>query len=438
MRSVVRYIFLGCVVFGAGGVEAQDTVSLGSLQEAVSMAQQHNPTQAVYLQQVRQGKYNYKATVGNLLPNVAVAASGTDNLYLAVTPVPGNLFGQPGKTIYAQFGKKYVYNTGLTVSENLFNWQAVLATKIATSDLHLTESRQSAYEQSLREQVARTYFSVLIARVSLGINTADSAAGDSLVGLSRQRLQQGTTDAISLNQALINYNSVLQNKAQSQQLYDQGVENLKILLGTKPEVELVFREALAPAALIAAAPVQLGADRGLEPWRQQVDIAELQRRSQKAAAYPSLSASAFLGYQQFRDNLGLSFGDGAWAANRNIGLNLTIPLFTGLSNTYKYKAAVTQKTITQMQLKSAMDQSRINDRLLVKNHGDYLNMARASADNFSLYAANLRLDQQKYEEGVITMDVYQRAFQDYLTAENAYMNNLSQLLSVKATILSRQ
>jgi outer membrane protein len=91
-----------------------------------------------------------------------------------------------------------------------------------------------------------------------------------------------------------------------------------------------------------------------------------------------------------------------------------------------------------MQWQSATDQSQINDRLLFKNHGDYLIMVRASADNFGLYAANLRLDKQKYEEGVITMDVYQRAFQDYLTAENTYMNNLSQLLSVKATILSRQ
>jgi outer membrane protein len=444
MRSFVNLFFLVCVCFGVGRLGAQpvsavqDTVTLGSLSAAVSMALQHNPTQAVYLKQVRQGKYNYKASVGNLLPNASAGFAGTDNLYLAVTPLPGNLFGQPGKTIYAQFGKKYVYNTGLTVSESLFNWQTILATRIATNNLRLTESQLAGYEQSLREQVARTYFSVLIARVSLGILQSDSAAGDSLVTLSKQRLQQGMTDAISVNQAIINLNSILQNKAQSRQLYDQGLENLKILLGTKPATELVFREVFQPEALIQPGPVQLGPDRSLDTWRRQIDIAELQRQSQKAAAYPSLTASAYLGYQQYRDNFGVSFGDGAWPASRNIGLSLTVPLFTGLNNTYKYKAAVIQKTIAQMQWQSATDQSQINDRLLFKNHGDYLIMVRASADNFGLYAANLRLDKQKYEEGVITMDVYQRAFQDYLTAENTYMNNLSQLLSVKATILSRQ
>ncbi len=436
MRLVILYSFFVCLLHGS--VAAQDTVKLGSVQEAVSLALRQNPTAAVYQQQVRQGRYNYKAAIGSLLPSASASFSGIDNINIAVTPIPGELFGQPGKTIYAQFGKKYVYNTGLTASENLFNWQTFLSTKIAKGNLHLTEAQQSGYEQSLREQVGRDYFSALIARVSLGILATDSAAGDSLVVLAQQRLKEGTSDAISVNQAIINLNSILHNKAQSRQLYDQGVENLKILLGTKPGTELLFREELRPETLTAEQQVELGPDKSLDTWRQQIRMAELQRQSQKAAAYPTLSFSAYLGYQQFRNNFGLSFTDGAWTASRNIGLYLTIPLFTGLSNTFRYKAAMTQKTIAQLQWKSALDQSQINDRLLVRNQKDYLVMALASADNFGLYAANLHLDQQKYAEGVITMDVYQRAFQDYLTAENTYMNDLSQLLSVKATILSRQ
>jgi thiaminase len=36
------------------------------------------------------------------------------------------------------------------------------------------------------------------------------------------------------------------------------------------------------------------------------------------------------------------------------------------------------------------------------------------------------------------MDTYFKAFQDYLTAENNYLNNFSQLLSTRSTLLSRQ
>jgi outer membrane protein TolC len=439
---VLLFFTLFITAKGLGEVEAQvkpDTVTIGSLQQAVSIALKNNPTQAVYLQQIRQAQYNYKATKGVFYPNASAAFNGTDNLHLAITPIPGELLGgAPGTTYYAQFGKKYVYNTGVTLTQNIFDWQAVLETKIADNNLRLTESQQVSYVQSMKEQVARTYFSVLIAKTSLKIIATDQLVADSLVTLARQRLQEGTGDALSVNQAVINENNVLQNKAQSQQLYDQGLENLKILLGTDPTKEIIFSAGGPTDSLIQTGLVPLGTDKNLDVYRQQVAVAELQSQAQRSAAYPSLSASAYLGSQQFRNDFGMSFDNGAWTGYRYIGLNLSIPLFTGLSNTYKYKSAETQKSITQLQYDNATQQSEINDRLLIKNHNDYLDMVKASSDNFELYGVNLQLNKQKYQEGILTMDIYLKAFQDYLTAENTWLNNLSQLLSVKATLFSRQ
>jgi len=437
MKSMI-ILSIGICLAGGRAAAQQRSDTLGSLQEVLSLAVKHNPTQAVYLQQIRQARYNYKSTKGAFYPNASAAFSGTDNLHLATTPVPGELVGAPGTTYYAQFGKKYVYNAGVTLTQNIFDWQSVLTTKIAAGNALLTESQQAYYVQSLKEQVARTYFSILIANASLSIIAADQLAGDSLVLLARQRLQEGTTDRLSVNLALINANNVEQNKAQSQQLYDQGLENLKILLGVNPTKELVFSEAIRPDSLAGDGFNQIGADKNLEVYREQVAIADLQRQSQRSVAYPSLSASAYIGVQQFRNDFGLSFDNNAWSGYRYIGLNVNIPLFTGFTNTYKYKSAVTQKEIAQLQYDNAAKQSEINDRLLFKNQADYENMVRASAQNFSLYAANLQLNKQKYGEGVITMDIYQKAFQDYLTAENNYLTTLSQLFSVRATILSRQ
>src|ERR1700761_8186228 len=115
----------------------------------------------------------------------------------------------------------------------------------------------------------------------------------------------------------------------------------------------------------------LGADKNLVVYRQQQDIAGLQSRSQRSQAYPKITATGFLGDQQFRDDFSLAFGNNAWSAYNYVALNITIPLFTGLTNTYKYRSALVQKDIADLQLKSAADQSAINDRLLLKNHADY-------------------------------------------------------------------
>jgi len=415
-----------------------DTLRFNSLSEIINTAIAKNPTQAVYQLQIKQARFNYKASKGFIYPSASAAFNGTDNLHLAVTPIPGILIGQPGTTFYAQFGKKYSYNTGVTLGQDLIDWQSIFQSEVAKGNVKLNELQQDSYVQNLKEQVAKLYFTVLVAKASLRISSQDSVYADSLLILSKQRLAQGVTDAIAVNQAEINYNNVLQSKALSKQLYDQGIENLKILLGAKPAQELNLQENVQLNNFSAGEAAKIGADRNLDVYQQQVSIADIQRKSQRSVAYPKLSATAFFGAQEFRDNFGFSLDNSSLIGYRYIGLNLSVPIFTGFANSNKYQSAVVQKQIAEAQYNNALQQSQINDRLLVKNFADYSAAVNASNRSFVLYGRNLKLNQQKYQEGILNMDAYLRVFQDYLNAENAYLNNLSQLLSTRATILSRQ
>jgi len=436
MRKLVAILSIVSLPFLA--VAQGDTLRFNSLPEVISTAIAKNPTQAVYQLQIKQAQFNYKASKGFIYPSASAAFNGTDNLHLAVTPIPGILIGQPGTTFYAQFGKKYSYNTGVTLGQDLIDWQSTFQSEVAKGNVKLNELQQDSYVQNLKEQVAKLYFTILVAKASLSISSRDSVYADSLHILSKQRLAQGVTDAIAVNQAEINYNNVLQSKALSKQLYDQGIENLKILLGAKPAQELSLQENVQLNNFSAGEAAKIGADRNLDVYQQQVSIADIQRKSQRSVAYPKLSATAFFGAQEFRDNFGFSLDNSSLIGYRYIGLNLSVPIFTGFANSNKYQSAVIQKQIAQVQYNNALQQSQINDRLLVKNFADYSAAVNASNRSFVLYGSNLKLNQQKYQEGILNMDAYLKVFQDYLNAENAYLNNLSQLLSTRATILSRQ
>lgn len=439
----MRVLVILLLIFSFSGTsilaqDKADTLRLNSLNEVINLAIKNNPTQAIYQQQINQARFNYKASKGFIYPSASGSFNGTDNIHLAVTPIPGELIHEPGTTYYAQFGKQYTYNTGITLGQDIVDWQSIFQAEIANNNIRLNQIQQDSYVQGLRDQVGKLYYSTLIARASLQIINNDHLLADSIVNLTKQRFVEGTTDAIAVNQAIINANNVLQNQAQSQQLYDQGIENLKILLGEKAANDPVLTESLNLNELIAINSIALNNDKNLDVYKQEVDIAQLQSKSQRSVAYPKLSASMYLGAQQFRDDFGISLSSDSWNPYRYIGLNLSVPLFTGLTNSNKYKSALVQQNIAQLQYNSAKQQSEINDRLLIKNNNDYLNQAKASASNFKLYQSNLQLTKQKYLEGIINMDVYLKAFQDYLTAENLYLTNLSQLLSTRATILSRQ
>jgi outer membrane protein len=432
-----RTLFLCLEVFCVSAVHAQ--IVFHSLPEVWNAALKNNPTQRVYRLKTAQLTDEYRAAQSYLLPQVAGNFSGTDNLKLSVTPIPGELFNQPGKTLYPTFGKHYVYNAGLGATENVFNWQYVFQSNIAHENITLNSLQQAAYEQNLKTSTAQYYFSGLIAASSLHISARDFQLADSILATIRDRYTQGLVDLSAVHSAEINVNNVQENIFQSRQLLDQAILNLKFLTGCTAQQSLSLDEYLAADSIATdpSAALSPGPDKNLDVYAANSRLAGLQGKFQKAAFYPTLSVSAFAGSQQFRDNFGLTFGDGAWNDYRYLQLNLNVPLFTGFYNRNKYRSAQALARIDAQQYRDAVEQSKINDSLLVSTYDNYRLLVATSGRNLLLYRANVDLSRQKFEEGLISIDSFQKNFEDYLHAENTHLNNLSLLFSGMASIISR-
>lgn len=414
-----------------------DSIVFHSVAEVWTAALRDNPTQRIYRLKNGQLTDEYKAAQSYLLPQAGLGFTGQDNLKLNVTPLPGELFGQPGKTLYPTFGKRYVYNTGLSVTENVFNWQAVFQSNIAKENITLNTLQQAAYEQALRTAAAQYYYSGLIAASSLQISGRDLQLADSILSTVTGRYNQGLVDLSAVHSAEINVNNVRQNIYQSRQLYDQALQNLRLLTGCKSHQTVTLNEHLAIDSLDTPDNAKPGRDKNLDVYAANTHLAELQGKYQKAAYYPTLSVNGFIGSQQFRDNFGLSFDNGAWNDYRYLGLNLNVPVFTGFYNRNKYRSAGVQTRINAQQYQDAVEQGMISDSLLVTTYDNYRVIVEASGRNLLLYRANLLLSRQKYEEGLISIDVWQKTFEDYLRAENTHLNNLSSLFSAFSSIISR-
>ena len=414
-----------------------DTIQVTNIESLWSMAIENNPTQKVYQLKKIQAGYDNTASDGFRYPQAGFSYNGQDNLKLSTTPIPGALVGQPGKTIFLQFGKQYTHNSGLTVSYNLFDWQLVLQSKIAKENISLIGLQQNAFIQTLKTQLGQSYFALLIADASLQISKKDLILADSVMQITNQRFQQGVTDASSVNQAAINYNNVKQNTFQSTELYKQALANIKILTGYPVETGFSFKESISLDSLTEMKYTQIGEDKNLLVYPYNIKLAGLQKDLQQAAYYPKVGLTGYLGYQQFRDDFGMSFGNGAWKDYQYVGVNFSWNLFTGFTNNNKLKSVSVTGKIAQKQYESALTENKINDAALLDSYTDYWNITNTAKKTYFLYGRNAELSLQKYKEGLISMDAYLKTFEDYLHAENAYLNNLSTLLSVQATILAR-
>ena len=418
--------------------QKNDTIKIINLVKLWELAIEKNSNQKVYNLKNEQSIYDYKATNGILYPQVGFSFGGQDNLQLATTPVPGEVLGQPNNTLYLQFGNKFTYNTGITISKNIFDWQKIMQAKITNENISLAKAQQDAYIQNLKTQVAQSYYSFLIANESLDISNTDLLLADSIVQIIKQRFQQGLVDATAVNSASINYNIVQQNIFQTTEFRKQAITNIKILSGFTNDDNLGVVESNSFNSFSDRINIEIGTDKNLQVYPHNILISEYQRKEQKYVLLPKFSVLGYFGVQQFRDDFSMSFTKGAWTNYQYIGLNMSWPIFSGFTNSNKLKSVTVQKKIVEEQYKSATDQSKINDSALRDSYINYWNITHTSKKTFQLYAVNLELTRQKLKEGLISIDNYFKTFEDYLHAENTYLTNLSNLLSVQASILSRK
>jgi outer membrane protein len=415
-----------------------DTFRIDNLDILWKLAIENNSSQKVYQLKIQQTQVDYNASRAYLLPQISASFSGQDNTKLATTPVPGELLGQPNTTQYLQFGKQFVYNTGVSISKSLFDWQAKAQSNIAKENIALNTAQKLANEQNLKTHIAQSYFTLLITKKAIEISESDFKIADNILLITMQKFQQGLTDAIAVNQAKMNNNNILISISQSKELYKNALASIKILSGMSEHTYVDLKPIDKIESLYKAYVTTVNQDKNVLVYSHNVEIQKWQHKFSKAAILPKFSINSYYGYQQFRDNFRLDFKSNSWKDYRYVSINMSVPIFTGFSNRNKLKSNNIQTEIVKLQNNAAIEQSNINNKSLQETIDNYLSITNISKNNFELYGKNLELNLQKFKEGIISLDIYLKAFEDYIRSENTYLNNLSTLLYNQAIVISRK
>ncbi len=434
----MKFIWIWTFLIGFGTtLYAQEEISLNSVEEAFKLARANNPDLEIFQLQVEQARIEMKAARLHRLPTISASFSGQNNRSLATTPLPGEIFGQPGEVVNAQFGQPYNYNAGITVSKSVFDVGNKVQAKMAATEHDLQIGQQSAYEQQLAYQTSFYYYALLVANRSVTLNRQDVSLTDSILTISRQRREEGLINESSYLQAQILANNTRENLSQSVALQAEYEIQLKLLLDLPQGAVLRLGEKL-DVRDIHALNIELGQDRELEISKTEVELSALRVKHQKSAFLPKLSLESYFGQQQFREDFGLSVSAGDWSAYSYLGISLYVPLFTGFSNKNNLKSAQIAHQIATKRLASNELASSHQDKTLLQNFISSRDRVDYTKENLELYHKATRLSLQKYEEGLIGLDEHLSNFEDMLKAEQHYLNALTTLYNYYAIIISRQ
>lgn len=418
------------IVLAVGtGLQAQE-VRIDSHQEAFALALEQNLDIQNFMLNEQHTELEYKQNRNHRLPTISGTFSGQKNLELATTPLPAEIFGgQPGTTINTQFGQEYTFNAGISISKQFFDKKERLKTRISKLNVDRSKVEQALFEELLYEQVFLYYHTALIATKAIELGELDLETASQISQLTEEKYEQGLLDASAQINTAINKNRIAQGLNANKQLKAQCIIELKKLLGLNASQTLVLTKQIDYQLPEPLLDQRLEPDQSLAVSQLEADQAELQVGLNKAALLPTLTLSSYYGKQQFRDDFGLGFSSEDWSPYSYLSLNLNVPIFSGFKHKQKIKQSRISQKISLNDQQKKRQESRLNDELLISNYNLSLRDAALSLETFELYKKNLNLSEQRFEEGLISLDTHLAVFEDYVKAESAYLNSLSNLYS---------
>lgn len=411
-------------------VSAQDSVKQWTLQECLDYALENN----IQLQKSRNdylsGVEDTKMAKAARLPSLSVTSSqGFTNYPSASASFSDSHSGSYGFSSRNSYTGTYGINAGLT----LYNG-GKLQTAVKRQNLQNQIDALSVEESAndIRVAIVQAYMQALYAReaVEIAINTAKTSEAQR--DRAREMFQAGSISQVDLAQLESQY----QSDAYQVVVARTSLDNYKLQLKQLLELDITDQIELSVPEINESAVTRVLPDKTqiyatatenmpeIKRGELAVEAADLDIRQARAGFYPSLGLTASVGTGHMSGNHYES-GSQIWNRfNENVGLSLSIPIFSNRQNrTATNKARIAAAS-------SRLDQQDLLKTLLREVETAYLDAVSAQSQ---YVAANEkeRYARQSYELTDEQFRVGMKNTVELITAQNEWSAAQQEVLQAK-------
>lgn len=357
------------------GIRSSDTLRL-SLGDAVSIAMRQSDELGIAAAQVDVADALYGSARANILPQLRFSSSYLHVYQSARGQAVGSVFNQPN-----------TYTTNVNLSQTLFQGGRLVSATRAADDM-----RQAARFDE-REQRAQLTLTVERAYLQALYNGRIAVLQERNLALASSRLTQveqferaGRAARYDVLRSRVERANIEPLAIQARSDLELALVELKRVLNVPVEqpISLVTRiDSASAAALLAAIDDTSGV-----PDRAVIRSAELNLASKRlgvsvarADFYPAVSAFFQSGYQAFPaigqgvpgtfgalteqacppgSAAGRTCQNGGWFSDRQVGLNVSVPLFDGFRVKANMDLAGAQARLAELQLRQQREQVSVD------------------------------------------------------------------------------
>ena len=411
MKKTVLLIILTFAL----SANAQDVKSL-TLKEAINYALENKADAKKAKLEVENSEYQIQEVRSRALPQISANGNLTYNPVIQTTVIDGAGFGQPGTTIQAAFGQKWVSTAGVSLTQALFDQTVFTGLKAAKSTREFYQINEQLTEEQVIERVANNYYQVYVQRQKLTVIDSTYKNTTKVRNIIKGQFDNGLAKKIDLDRILVKISNI---NTQRQQVLNavQIQENaLKFYMGMPIETQIEIPQTAFEVSpqVLSEIPNTTNRTEYLL-LKKQEQLLTYQKKAVEASYYPTLSLNA--GYNYIGQGPVMPIGgkpaDGVyWSDFSSIGLNLKVPIFTGFGT----RAKVRQADIDLRSIKEDLNDTKLSLDLAFANAktqiDNSLTTINNQKENAQLAKEVLDNTRNNYVQGLASLT-------DLLDAENS-------------------
>ena len=402
-------------------VVAQNGPMMLTLDKALQIALEENPTVQIADQTIEVKKYAKKGTYAALWPEIS--ASATYQRY-----VKKQMFHFQGKTM--EVGTTNNVAAGIQAVMPLVNVQLWKSLKLSAMDVELAVEQARSSRIDMVEQVSKAFYQVLMAKDAYNVykRVYDNAVENHKI--VEKKYNVGAVSEYDFIRSQVTIANAEPNLLNAENSIVLALWQMKALLGMDLELDIDCEGSLADFESRMTSMYQAEGDMTNNTTLRQLEIQEKMLEQtlkvQRAANLPSLAISANYNYTALDETLKVQHY--RWNPYSVVGLSLNVPIFAG----GKRRADINQAKLNlenlelqreniERQLRTALMQYQCNLQTNVKEY-------HASSENISQAKRGYEIAVKRYEIGggtLVDVDNSQLAYtQAELSRSSAIYNYL--------------
>lgn len=341
---------------------------------------------------------------------------------------------QPGETIEFRAGTTYSAAGTFQASQLVFNGSYIIGLKAADYLTKFQATASNITKEDVLFNVIQAYQLASVAKANIQFVDSMVFITEELVEKQKNYLELGLMKQEDMDQLNFSLLSAKNSKVSAELQYKNAISVLKYAMGYPMSESLEITD--TPEQLMAQPSLSAGAIQNNLTYsllEKQVTLSELNIQNNRFQSLPTLNAFFQHTYNAYRNEFDF-FSGGKWYPQTVWGLQLNVPIFSGLSR----RAVTAQSRITLMKDQNKLAQMEQTLQFQADQANNNLEGAQSSNE---LQKANVELARSLYENAIAKKEIgngnsiiVTQQYNQLIMAQAQYTGTLIELFQAKLAL----